>query len=512
MTLELGSHDGDRRRALLVARADALTHAGHPRAAGLAFLEAARTGEPTELEQRDLRRRAAERLLAGGYSVEGLDVERALLAEVGLPFPEGRGAALRSLLWTHLRVATSRLRWQRRTEAELSPELRLRLDTCWSAAVGLSMIDSVRGSMFALRALLETLAAGDARRIACTLAGAAFAAAGLNQERRLRRLTKAIARAAAETDAPEARCYVALAEAARAYFVDNDWFATRDISMRGAEVWAEAGRGHTWEVDLFDQFAGWGLGTAGEYRAAADHAERVLRGARRRGDRFIDVAFRVQFPFRHLLDDRAEEGVLDVDEALASWPVPDGLEQISNQFYWAWRSRAMLAMYAQRTEADAPWLDEGRLRMERSLLWKVPAVRLDVSLWAGSCSLTRAAEARRAGGSGVREHLAAARRRLAVIDASPFPARVGTGLAFRAILAHLEGNETRAVDTLRAALPLLDQFRANGTAAAARWRLGQLVGGDEGAALIAGARAWLTSLGALRPERFVAFAMPGVSD
>jgi len=50
MALRLGSHDDARRRGLLVARADALTHAGHLRDAGLAFLDASRTGEPGEIE------------------------------------------------------------------------------------------------------------------------------------------------------------------------------------------------------------------------------------------------------------------------------------------------------------------------------------------------------------------------------------------------------------------------------------------------------------------------------
>ena len=51
-----------------------------------------------------------------------------------------------------------------------------------------------------------------------------------------------------------------------------------------------------------------------------------------------------------------------------------------------------------------------------------------------------------------------------------------------------------------------------GAAAAVRWQLGQLVGGDEGAALIEGARAWLRKIGAVSPERMVACGMPGIGD
>jgi serine/threonine protein kinase len=511
MALRLGDYEDARRRALFVARAEALTHAGRPRDAGLAYLEAARCGELSTIEQRDLRRRAAERLLAGGYSVEGLEVARTLLEEVGLSWPTSRGAALRSLFWHHIRVGTSTLRWRSRAEDELTAEQKLRLDTCWSAALGLSMLDSMRGTTFAFRALLMTLAAGEPRRIANTLAGAAFAAAGMNQHRRLRRLTKAIARAVAETDAPEARCYVALAETARAYFVDNDWPATREIAQRGLDLWTSAGRGHTWEVDLFEQFTGWAISTCGDYRASANHAESVVRAARRRGDRYLEIGFRLQFPWRHFLDDRPDDGVRDVDDALASWAMPHDLEPISNMFYWGWRARAMLAIYSDRCEADAAWLDDGYQRIVASLLWQVPAARLDVSIWAGAASVARAAEARRSGRR-VREHLAAIRQRMKTIAASPLPARAGSLASFRAAVAHLEGDDERAVAELRSALPLLDRLRMVGPAAAVRWRLGQLLGGDEGTALLDDARAWFASLRAVRPERMVACGMPGIGD
>jgi tetratricopeptide (TPR) repeat protein len=512
MALELGTHDSTHRRTLLTARAEALTHAGRTRDAGLAFLDAAHTGTPSELELRDLRRRAAERLLVGGNSVEGIVVARELLAELGLRWPTTRGAALRSLLWNHVRIGTSGLRWRPRVEAELAPDQKLRVDVCWSAAVGLSMVDSMRGTLFAQRALIMALAAGEPSRIVCTLAGAAFAAAGMNQNRRLRRLEQAIARAAADTDTPEARCYVALAESARAYFFDNDWGATRDISVRGLDVWRAAGRGHTWEVDLFEQFIGWAHSTAGDYGVAADHADRVLRSARRRGNRFVEVGFRVQFPQRYLLDDRPDEGVRDVDDALASWPVSDDIEPISNQFYWAWRARVMFALYTGRAEADAAWIDDGWRRIAHSLVWRVPAVRLDVSMWAGAWSLARGAEQKRTGGSELRKHIAAARHHLRAVTASPLPARATPVYSFRAVIAHLEGNDDRAIELLRAALPLHDKFQTIGPAMATRWQLGRLVGGDEGATLIETARTWMRGIGAVNPERVVNVGMPGLES
>ncbi|HEY5949155.1 MAG TPA: hypothetical protein VIV40_26865 [Kofleriaceae bacterium] len=443
---------------------------------------------------------------------EGLELTRALLDEVGLPWPTSQAATLRSVLWYSARIGVSRLRWHSRVESELAPARKLLIDTCWSTAISISMVDSIRGSAFVSRALIMALSAGEPRRIACGLAGAAFAAAGMNQERRLRRLTKAIARAVSETEAPEARCYVALADAARAFFVDFDFAATSKIALDGAEIWTSSGRGHTWEVDVFEQFVGWGYATPGDARAAAEHAERVVRGARRRGDRFQEVGFRAQYPHRYLLDDRAEDGIRDLNDALTHWRMPDGLDEVSNVFYWAWRSRAQLAMYSGRAEADAAQLEEGWRRIERSLLFHVPAIRLDAATWAGAWSIARAAEVRGTNAEAFRAHMAEARRCVKLVAPSRLPVLAGTLHAFRAIIAHLEGDDGRAIEAFRVALPHYDRFKMCGSAYAAKWRMGHLLGGDEGAALIDEARAWYQQANAVRPERMVAFAMPGIRD
>ncbi|HEY5951007.1 MAG TPA: hypothetical protein VIV40_36195, partial [Kofleriaceae bacterium] len=84
--------------------------------------------------------------------------------------------------------------------------------------------------------------------------------------------------------------------------------------------------------------------------------------------------------------------------------------------------------------------------------------------------------------------------------------------AFRAVIAHLHGNDAKAIVELQLAIGLFDQYKMIGPAAAARWQLGRLLGGDEGAALIERSRAWLTASGAARPEHIARLAIPGVGD
>ena len=176
--------------------------------------------------------------------------------------------------------------------------------------------------------------------------------------------------------------------------------------------------------------------------ASAEHAERVLRGARRRGDRFIEVGFRIQFPARYMLADRPDDGVRDVDDALASWTLPEAVEPISNQFYWAWRSRVMLALYAGRVDADAEW-HRRRIPSHRREPALASAGRTAGRLDLGRCMVGRAGcrgtAARRLRPRPPRPGAPAHK----MVAASPLPARAGSLQSFRAAIAHSRATTTR---------------------------------------------------------------------
>ena len=81
----------------------------------------------------------------------------------------------------------------------------------------------------------------------------------------------------------------------------------------------------------------------------------------------------------------------------------------------------------------------------------------------------------------------------------------------RAALAVQTGgrDDHRAVEYLRAALETAERHDRLVLAMAARRRLGELLGGDEGDTLIAQADEWMTGEGIVNPDRMIELVAPG---
>jgi predicted TIM-barrel fold metal-dependent hydrolase len=79
----------------------------------------------------------------------------------------------------------------------------------------------------------------------------------------------------------------------------------------------------------------------------------------------------------------------------------------------------------------------------------------------------------------------------------------------RGALAAREGKRVEAQAILARAARDADIAEMPGHAAVARRRQGELAGGEEGAALIATANAWMAAHGVRNPDRFIGLVAPG---
>ncbi len=493
----------DDRAALHVRLGDALANAGRPDDAAAAYLAASDAAAPKL--QLELRRRAAEQHLTGGYMDRGLAAIREILEETrGGRLPRTNAGAIASLIWARLRLAMRRLRWTRRDESELAPEVLTRLDAQWSVSMGLALTDSLRGAVFAMRLPLLCLPFGEELRIARALCAATVAHAGMALRRPAVRLLAAAERAADAHGSPLARFYAGMGRLCLEFLVDNDWRASVATTERLRALWRDAGRGRGWELDTVEQFGCFAELWLGRYRTIDERAQALARDAADAGNRYHEVGLRTYFASVAILLGDPDRGEADVADALSRWTSdrPD-----SNQAYWGLRSRTYAAIYRGDVEAAAVRLDPAWRQLRGSLLLKVPSVAAEAYAALGGYLVTRAALARAS--SERRTHLAAARKVSRRMRRTKMPGGVMAYVALEAGIAHVEGRADDTIALLRTAETAFAAAGMDALLAACRLRLGALVGGSEGDALEAAGLAWFTRERVPDPLRTSALLSPG---
>ncbi len=487
---------------------DAYAGAGRPGDAGAAYLAAA-NGATSEAHALDLVRRAAESLLSGGHIAQGLDATRRLLAAFGTELPESRMDSLAKLVFYDLRLRARSLTWKARPQTpEMEREIA-RLDAYWSVGVGLAMVDTIRSTLFSLRAASLALDLGDEIRIARSMASAACLTAAQGRVEATLRFSNAAARAAAAVDSQIGMGFTDVATTSVAFLLDNNWERTIALASKAEAGWAALGRADGWEVDVLDQLACWSLDNKGDYNELRLRVEKRLREARLSGNRWVEVNYRTFFVILKLLDDKPEEARADVREAIGSW-VSMGVG-FGNQHFLALRSLTYLALYVGDVDEAATELLPLWDRFESSLLRGVSMLMCDGLMLTAGLALARAQRAKERNALSEMKALRGdAKRRIARLKRQKLPMAAPAAARLAAGLAALDDDDAAVIAHLRDALAWPDtRVTIAPSNAAVRLELGTRLGGDEGRALHDQAVAWMRSVSAKAPSRLAASVMAG---
>jgi len=496
--LRLGTRSAEDARRLAIARAEALACAEHGARAAEAYLAAAEGADP--LTRLECRRLAAEHLLGCGHVEQGIEVLKEVLGALGERYPATEPGALLSFLFRRAWLRLRGLRFRRREAGSIPPLDLMRIDACHAVAVTLPLVDVVRAADFATRSAIRALRSGEPHRVARALALEAVMAAGGGVADRARSWKLlAAARPVAPAD-PGLEAHILACTGVTLYYhgrfqeaferlreTEDRWLA---VGMRGLSVWQrKAAR----NIGLF------ALSFMGSYRELQARFDGQLREAERRSDRVEVVCLRWGFPDLWLAADDPALALGNLDRI--EWP---GRSRSFGLPHWLrLRTHGLVDLYLGKGGG----LDRHRPRFaafDRSPPRRNNLVRSEGAWMRGRFALLDAEASRDAApllaiAAGFARKLE--RRRLPYADT--------WAMLLRAGIAFQEGDPGRAAAALRDAIAIAEAHHTLGCAAAARRRLGQVLGGTEGAALIARADRWYASEGVADPERFTRMLAPG---
>jgi serine/threonine protein kinase len=493
--------DKEKRRALLVDLANVLVNEGHGAEAAPVFLEAAEDAHPDEALE--LWRRAAEQHLISGHIDEGALTLRAVLSSVDVPYPETTLGATLSLLALRAKLRLRGTSFTERPEDEVPAADLTRIDACYSAGKGLTLVDPVRGLGFFARHLLLSLSAGEPSRVCVGLAFFAInlSTGGASGYARARRILEQARSIADRLDNPYLQGVVLSCEAATQMCLGR-WRSTVELAVSANKLLRERVSGAAWEIEGGVVCAEVSLLWMGRLRELASFAAVHAREALERGDLFAATYARMHTWYRPVAADDVTRASEEMREAIRSWS--KGGFHIMH--FWALYGETQYELYAGAAAAARRRILEAWPALRGSNILSVQFHRVFIELLRGSTAVAAAA----AGPPSERASLlrAASSDARTLAGERTHYASPASSLLSASILG-AEGRAEASIPHLDAAIGGFDAADMAILAACARRRKGLLLGGDAGRELITGADAFMAGEGIKNPARFTDIYSPG---
>jgi eukaryotic-like serine/threonine-protein kinase len=483
---------------------DALASAGRGADAARAYLEA--VAHATVAESLELQRRAAMQFLISGHIDEGLATLQTVLAAVDMTLPRTPLRSLASLLWRRARLRLRGLGFRERDPSEIAATDLTRIDVCWSAGVGLSVVDTIRGADFQARGLLLALEVGEASRIARSLAMevAHRASTGGSNQKSSARLLKMAEDLAQKVDDPYASAMVTLARGVAAY-LEGRWRDAREDCDRAETIFRDRCTGVAWELDTASAFGLWSLSHLGEVAELCRRWPILLTQARERGDLYavMNLSSYLMSVVRLAAND-PQTARAELRATMAQWS-RQGYHVQHNDALWA---GVQIELYCGDGQSAWNLIHQSWPALRRSLLLRVQFIRTSMNFLRARAALAAAVELKDSRQDEARRLLAVAARAARSLEREGMPCPSAYSHMIRAGLAALRGDTARAAILLAETVERFDAVEMGLCAASVRRRLGELIGGDRGAADVAHADQWMIDQKIENPAAMASMILP----
>jgi hypothetical protein len=496
---------GTGRASILHARlGDALANAGRGAVAAHAYLDA--VAHAAGADALELQRRAALQFLISGHIDEGLATLKSVLAAVDMALPISPLRSLASLLWRRAILRLRGLEFRERDLSEIAASDLTRIDVCWSAGVGLSVVDTIRGADFQARGLLLSLEAGEPSRIARSLAmEVAHRASTGGSNRKTSGRLLAMAKGLAErVDDGYTSAMVTLARGVAAY-LEGRWREAQNECDRAESIFRDRCTGVAWELDTASAFAAWALSHLGEVAELCRRWPILLTQARERGDLYavMNLGSYLMSVVRLAADD-PDTARAELRETMAQWS-HQGYHVQHNDALWA---AVQIELYDGAGQTGWNLIRESWPALRRSLLLRVQFIRTSMNFLRARAALAAAAQLKNSRSTEASALFGVASRAARRLAREGMPCPSAYAHVIRGALAALTGDAPRAAIVLAEAAERFDAVDMRLCATAVRRRWGELIGGSRGQAAVASANRWMMDQKIHNPASMASMILP----
>jgi serine/threonine protein kinase/tetratricopeptide (TPR) repeat protein len=370
--IELLKPDGEQAQRLHRGLGDSLANSSRSTEAAEQYLAAA---DHADSRQRlELTQLAAMRYLTSGHVEAGTVLLRNVLDQSQLSWPQNRLLAVAGLL---RRMLWLRIRGLRAKEHQSpDPTQRQKLDACWSAAAGLSLVDPLRGCYYITETLCRSLRIGCTDTLPRDLAAyMSQVAIGGTRSRRATHRVLIACRALPRREIDPYRNAMQFLSRGIAALLRGQWKpALRCCDLAVQYLHDPSCTDKTWELNTARTFGLWALQYQGNLIELSRRQPDLLKIAQASGDLFATLNFGTQvMAHLQLAGDQPEESLRRLEEDKA---------RLSDRGFFIQHHNYLLAktytLLYQGRGCDALKVVDGQWQnYRRELLSQIQQVRID---------------------------------------------------------------------------------------------------------------------------------------
>jgi eukaryotic-like serine/threonine-protein kinase len=505
LALEYRSWTDTEARTLQAKLGDALANAGKGAEAAKAYLAA--TADSDKHEILELQRKAAEHFLNVGYVDEGLELLSVIFDKVGMKLIKSQRSAVLSMLLGRARLQLRGTKYRERNESEIPPEELMRIDACWTALSTLGAVSPIQTGDFQTQHLLLALKAGEPYRLSRALAYECGISSlkGQRNRKRTAKISEMALSLAKRINNPELLAMVNLTSAYSA-FMEGRWQDAWELFCVGEKITREQCHG------LHQGFASRGIDSAVSYALRAlfymgdinrllQRLPELLEDAKYKGNLFVSANLKASSLYKQRLvedePDKAHQELIQGHDLSTKRP-------FHRYNFVKFLAQGDIDLYSEA--ANRAWEEINRQWpvLERSHIFNCRMALEEALQLQARAALAMAREV-----TDPASYLTVAEKNANRIRQERSSYGDGWAELILAGVAATRGRVEPAIDYLNSSEKKFEEADMGLYLAAARRRRGELMGGDEGRALIKASDDWMSNQQIKNPARMADMLAPG---